>query len=478
MAWIMKMRMFWGTLLGITGSLLLSAVSEARIITGTAEYYVDNTSRVEIEKVALESAKREALEQAGVYIESESLVKNNALEKDAVKAITIGTTKLVNNSIKKQYSQENGKEKLTLTAKFDVDEKEVSENLKRVAEQKDLLALFEQEMNSYTDQLLKYEYLKAVSDFNIDQDENLLTEQEKECLFEYMQLGTIDGLQTCNSYAYTAYIYGKYKRAEQIYKIIIENSDSLKWEDGTEKNFYGYMYEMLTEVRLKMNDYVGAEAYVDKALSYDAERPKAMIQKGEIMAARGASVAEQLKHTEKIEKINYVTGNSSRALILMKECRYKEAFDCLNKAILYIEKHPNEDNIRNLSVLYDNLGELYEKISDYKNAEESYKKGIELDPNNMNILNSLGCLYEKTQNYTKAYDAFDRIIKYNPVNSRTDWNSNMKALAYFNRGNIAMYMRKYEDALQDYNMAKKLDPNLENVYVMNEKVEKMRRNEN
>ena len=474
----MKMRMFWGILLGMAGSLLLSAVSEARIITGTAEYYVDNTSRAEIEKVALESAKREALEQAGVYIESESLVKNNALAKDAVKAITIGTTKLVNNSIKKQYSQENGKEKLTLTAKFDVDEKEVSENLKRVTEQKDLLALFEQEMNSYTDQLLKYEYLKAVSDFNVDQDENLLTDEEKNYLFEYMQLGTIDGLQTCNSYAYTAYIYGKYKRAEQIYKIIIDNSDSLKWENGTEKNFYGYMYEMLAEVRLKMNDYVGAEAYVDKALSYDVERSKAMIQKGEIMAARGASVAEQLKHTEKIEKINYVTGNSSRALILMKECRYKEAFDCLNKAILYIEKHPNEDNIRNLSVLYDNLGELYEKISDYKNAEKSYKKGIELDPNNMNILNSLGCLYEKTENYTKAYDAFDKIIKYNPVNSRTDWNSNMKALAYFNRGNISMYMRKYEDALQDYNMAKKLDPNLENVYVMKEKVEKMRRNEN
>ena len=175
----MKMRMFWGTLLGITGSLLLSAVSEARIITGTAEYYIDNTNRVEIEKVALESAKREALEQAGVYIESESLVKNNALEKDAVKAITIGTTKLVNNSIKKQYSQENGREKLTLTAKFDIDEKEVRENLKRVIEQKDLLALFEQEMNTYTEQLLKYEYLKAVSDFNVDQDENLLTEQEK-----------------------------------------------------------------------------------------------------------------------------------------------------------------------------------------------------------------------------------------------------------------------------------------------------------
>lgn len=54
----------------------------------------------------------------------------------------------------------------------------------------------------------------------------------------------------------------------------------------------------------------------------------------------------------------------------------------------------------------------------------------------------------------------------------------MKALAYFNRGNIAMYMRKYDDALQDYNMAKKLDPNLENVYVMKEKVEKIRRNEN
>ena len=467
-----------GNTFSITGSLLLSAVSEARIITGTAEYYVDNTSRVEIEKVALESAKREALEQAGVYIESESLVKNNALEKDAVKAITIGTTKLVNNSIKKQYSQENGREKLTLTAKFDIDEKEVRENLKRVIEQKDLLALFEQEMNTYTEQLLKYEYLKAVSDFNVDQDENLLTEQEKKYLFEYMQLGTIDGLQECISYAYGSYVYGKYKRAEQIYKMIIDNAGSLKFDDGTEKNFYGHMYEMLAEIRLKLNDYAGAETYVDKALSYDAGRTKAMVQKGEILSARGASIDERLKHAEKIGKTYYAAGYSSKALILMDACRYKEAVDSLNKAIFFVKSHPNEDSRRHLSVLYDNLGQVYRKVSDYKNAEKSYKKGIELDPDNMNILNSLGCLYETMKYYSKAYDAFDRIVKYIPVDGHTDWNSKMKALAYFNRGNIAMYMKKYEDALQDYDMATKLDPNLENVYVMKKKVEKMRRNEN
>lgn len=50
---------------------------EAKIITGRAEYYVEKGKKNVIEKVALEYAKREALEQAGVYIESESLVKNN-----------------------------------------------------------------------------------------------------------------------------------------------------------------------------------------------------------------------------------------------------------------------------------------------------------------------------------------------------------------------------------------------------------------
>lgn len=105
---------------------------EAKIITGRAEYYVEKGKKNVIEKVALEYAKREALEQAGVYIESESLVKNNVLKKDVVKAITIGTTKLVKNSVKKQYTKENGKEKLTLVAQFDIDEKEVNENIKRI----------------------------------------------------------------------------------------------------------------------------------------------------------------------------------------------------------------------------------------------------------------------------------------------------------------------------------------------------------
>lgn len=471
-------KVMFAVLIALTMNMTFAYGVEAKIITGRAEYYIEKGKKSEIEKVALESAKREALEQAGVYIESESLVKNNALKKDAVKAITIGTTRLVKNSVNKQYTNENGKEKLTLVAQFDIDEKEVSENIKRITEQAGLLSIFEQEMNSYTEELLKYEYLKAVNDFNLDQDESLLTEQEKEYLIEYMQLGTADGLQMCNSYAYTAYVYGKYKRAEQIYKIIIDYSSNLKWTDGTEKNFYGYMYERLAEMRMKMKDYAGAEVYIDKALAYDAERSKAMIQKLEILEGKGVSIDEQLKYTEKMIKANYVAGNSSRALILIKVCRYKEALECLNKAISYIKFVPNpgKAEVEALSVLYDNLGQVYEKISDYKNAEDSFKKGIELNPNNMNILNSLGCLYEKTQEYNKAYATFDKIIKYIPKNSHTDWDLQMQALAYFNRGNIATYLKKYDEALADYDKAKELDPYIENLYVMKEYAKKQKEN--
>lgn len=451
---------------------------EAKIITGRAEYYVEKGKKNVIEKVALEYAKREALEQAGVYIESESLVKNNVLKKDVVKAITIGTTRLVKNSVKKQYTKENGKEKLTLVAQFDIDEKEVNENIKRITKQADLLSIFEEEMNYYTEELLKYEYLKALDDFNLGQDENLLTEQEKEYLIEYMQLGTLEGLQTCNSYAYTAYINGKYKRAEQIYKIIIDYSSNLKWEDGTEKNFYGYMYEQLAKMRIKMNDHAGAEAYIDKALCYDTERPTALLQKLEILKARGSSIDEQLKYTENIIKVNCVAGNSSRALILINVRRYKEALECINKAIFYIESIPNpgKEEKQTLSGLYDNLGQTYGKIGDYKSAEKSFIKGIEADSDSMNIVNSLGCLYEKTEEYSKAYDAFDKIIKYTPKNSHTDWDLKMKALAYFNRGNISTYLGKYDEALEDYDEAKKLDPYIENLYVMKEYAKKQKEN--
>lgn len=471
-------KVMFAVLIALTMNMTFTYGVEAKIITGRAEYYIEKGKKSEIEKVALESAKREALEQAGVYIESESMVKNDVLKKDAVKAITIGTTRLVKNSVKKQYAKENGKEKLTLVAQFDIDEKEVSENIKRITEQAGLLSMFEQEMNSYTEELLKYEYLKAVNDFNLDQDESLLTDQEKEYLIEYMQLGTADGLQMCNSYAYTAYINGKYKRAEQIYKIIIDYSSNLKWTDGTDKNFYGYMYEQLAEMRMKMKDYVGAEVYVDKALAYDAERTKALIQKLEVLKAKGAVIDEQLKYAEKMIKINYVAGNNSRAILLIEKCQYKEALECLNKAISYIKSVPNPEEMekQTLSVLYDNLGHTYEKISDYKSAEQSFNQGIELDPNNMNILNSLGCLYEKTQEYNKAYDAFDKIIKFIPKNSHTDWDLQMQALAYFNRGNIATYLGKYDEALADYDKAKELDPYIENLYVMKEYAKKQKEN--
>lgn len=57
-------------------------ICDARVISSTVEYFVEDNSRAEIEKVALESAKREALEQAGVYTLSKTLVKNNTIQYD------------------------------------------------------------------------------------------------------------------------------------------------------------------------------------------------------------------------------------------------------------------------------------------------------------------------------------------------------------------------------------------------------------
>ncbi len=68
-----------------------AALAEIKIIEADSAYLLgDNDSKVDARRIAVQEAKRKALELAGAYVESLTVVKNHQLTQDEVKAYTAG----------------------------------------------------------------------------------------------------------------------------------------------------------------------------------------------------------------------------------------------------------------------------------------------------------------------------------------------------------------------------------------------------
>lgn len=68
-----------------------NALAEIHTVESNGEYVMgDSDTKIEARKIALENAKRLALEEIGTYLESETVVKNGSLTKDEIKVYTAG----------------------------------------------------------------------------------------------------------------------------------------------------------------------------------------------------------------------------------------------------------------------------------------------------------------------------------------------------------------------------------------------------
>lgn len=127
----------------ILALLLLPAFCLAQEATfvGRSEYIIAVGTGADAEAIALEDAKRLALEQAGTYLESLTVVDNNAVTIDRIKVIARGTAKLVPGSIRKRYETidpSTGAQKLVLEAQFAIDPDEVAAEVNRARSGPDL----------------------------------------------------------------------------------------------------------------------------------------------------------------------------------------------------------------------------------------------------------------------------------------------------------------------------------------------------
>src|SRR5713101_795349 len=104
------------------------ALAEIQTFTGTHTYILgDHDSKDEARQRCLLEAKRKILEQAGVYIESSSEVKNFDLTKDKITSFAAAVMQV--KDTKEDVSFQQGHMTMVLTLKADVDLAEVRKQL-------------------------------------------------------------------------------------------------------------------------------------------------------------------------------------------------------------------------------------------------------------------------------------------------------------------------------------------------------------
>jgi len=97
-------------------------------------------------------------------------------------------------------------------------------------------------------------------------------------------------------------------------------------------------------------------------------------------------------------------------------------------------------------ILYNLLGSAYQNAGSLDLAEETFNKGLKLDPNNISIMNNLGNIYKNKGDLESAENLFNKIIKLKPEYIN----------AYINLGNIKRDNNDFQAAISLYSEALKI----------------------
>ncbi|MFH1453101.1 MAG: tetratricopeptide repeat protein [Armatimonadota bacterium] len=107
--------------------------------------------------------------------------------------------------------------------------------------------------------------------------------------------------------------------------------------------------------------------------------------------------------------------------------------------------------------LLNNLGWAYSKITDYKNAIEQYKKALKCNPGSAVIMNNLGIASYQLKDFDAARRYFLQALD-------MDKEKAVSGFVHFYLGLICEEEEKLKEAIEEFNITKKLDTDNSEVY--------------
>ncbi len=139
------------------------------------------------------------------------------------------------------------------------------------------------------------------------------------------------------------------------------------------------------------------------------------------------------------------SGTSSDGDKLFKNEQFEEAVAAYDKKL--------KNRPKNVKALYGR-GRAYEELGELKKAEESFKKALEQDTKNTQILLSLSNLHHKQKNYELSLMYADNAVEV----------SGAPPMAYFMKARAMHQLGNVDEARREYNAAIKMSPNYGQAY--------------
>ncbi|MBU4343974.1 MAG: tetratricopeptide repeat protein [Desulfobacteraceae bacterium] len=363
--------------------LLLSTVSYAQIETITStvrQPFGGSQSPDDARIAAFAKAKREALEQAGIYLESLTIVKNSVLEKDEIFALTAGVLKAEIVS-QKNYATADAFG-IVIVAKVDVDTSILEERVSKLLKDRTLLKKYQDAQEREKDLLVK---IKSLEEKDKKLQGSFSNEDKDRLKEEFRKTSNQLTATELNEKALALWDNGFYT---DVIKAIEYLKDAIRLDPD-----YGEAYNNIGMAYDSKGEYDRAIEYYQKALEIGIKK----------LGPEHPSVA---------------TRYNNIGLAYNSKGEYDRAIEYLQKALkIDIKKlgpeHPN------VAVVYNNIGEAYRSKGEYDRAIEYYQKSLKINlkklgpehPDTAINYNNIGSAYHYKGEYDRAIGYFQKALK-------------------------------------------------------------------
>lgn len=158
------------------------------------------------------------------------------------------------------------------------------------------------------------------------------------------------------------------------------------------------------------------------------------------------------------DTLMYLDTRTYAATNLRKDEKYKEASELLYGALDVADSYSQIDSIKGqkqLSYLYNGLGNIYKYLDDGVNAEEFFRKSLEIDRGMENYLgmaknySTIGNIYEHRGQVDSAEVLYNLALKYDEL-AESDYGV---GICHNRLGQLMMKQNRFDKALEHYNLA-------------------------
>ncbi|MBE6094046.1 MAG: tetratricopeptide repeat protein [Schwartzia succinivorans] len=416
-----------------TFAVMSLASAEVKEYEGFGEYVMSDFETPDVAKQRAKArAEQNAMEQAGVYVESYTKVINAQVTHDEITTMTNGILRVKDTQYKMLPTDDGKAFLIHATIKADIDTDDVSKWLEQNKQKMDMLV----EQNKA---------LKKVKEEQDRQIENLKK-----------QIATIKTVQDKNV------MQAKFVAADKEFlsaQRISEGADlfvnrdyigaSLRFLKAIELNPQNAMaYSWLGASYYELGDLGKAIQYCNKAINIDFNTWAYLVR---------ANAYQDLKnYAQAIEDYTKVIENDTEVAIV------RDAY--INRGFLYDARGEHDwaimDYTKSIDLdpnqveAYINRGASYSDIGDYPKAIADLSIAIEIDPHYAVAYRSRGKTYGRLRDYIRAIDDFTRAIELNSQDEES----------YVMRGCYFATLGNYESAIDDLTKAIELNPNNPHAY--------------